>query len=181
MPSKAEDVRGKVVVFFGALPVKEAEFASDDYEWLNAELRGVNTKTLRYISPKPGVDYLVIGEKPAPPAPLPAGVVNREEQVRFAAAKQRAERFDEALAEAERIGREFYGHPDETLTLNDQPADVIFGGVRKVFECQDFWPRGDTDLQPRHGTEVTYSKFEVDIEELNDLIKGNPTTIFYEE
>src|SRR5262245_54372216 len=84
---------------------------------------------------------------------------------------------EEALKEADRIGKEFYSGPDETLRLNDEPADSVFGGVRKVVECQDIWPRGDDDLPPGHGTEVSYSMFEVDIEELNDLIKGKEVTI----
>lgn len=91
---------------------------------------------------------------------------------------------DDALKEAKSIGNEEYGDTgDESLRINDQPAISVFGGVRKLIECQDtvIFDRGDSSLPPSHGTEVTYSFLEVDAEELDDLIKGEAVTVLYEQ
>ena len=50
---------------------------------------------------------------------------------------------------------------DKSLTLNDRPARQEFLGFRKVVEISNPFPRPQSTEKPRHGTEITYSFFEV--------------------
>ncbi len=97
---------------------------------------------------------------------------------------------DQAYEEAERIGKEDYDDTAEgsgDLLWDERPGVWVFAGVRKLIECQD---TASTMVKlpdrvrnsPVHGTEVTYSQFEVaDEEGLTKLVKGDPVTLLYEE
>ncbi|MEO8608309.1 MAG: DUF4288 domain-containing protein [Chloroflexota bacterium] len=87
-----------------------------------------------------------------------------------------ADSTEEAFKMARAIGTERFGDIDDTLRLDDKPAKSVFGGVRKLVDCED------KDLHPGHGTEVTYFEFELDSEEgLKQLIDGETVTVEYEE
>lgn len=73
---------------------------------------------------------------------------------------------------------------DDGLTLNDMPAKRVFKGVRKLIKISN---PTDSDLDqwedpPIHGTEVTYSYFElVSQEAINNLVTGKSVTVDYVE
>ncbi|HEY9871024.1 MAG TPA: hypothetical protein V6D08_17800 [Candidatus Obscuribacterales bacterium] len=71
---------------------------------------------------------------------------------------------------------------DDTITVDNKPAQRLFAGIRKVVTIQN--PEGITAEQsgPTMGTEVTYSLFEVASEEdLEKLANGDAVTVTYVE
>jgi hypothetical protein len=53
---------------------------------------------------------------------------------------------------------------------------MVFGGVRKLIECQD------GEMQPQHGTEVSYSQMEAGSEgDITKLVQGEAVTVLYTE
>jgi len=69
---------------------------------------------------------------------------------------------------------------DKSLTLNDRPARQEFLGFRKVVEISNPFPRPQSTEKPRHGTEITYSFFEVTSRaQLTKLAKGLPVQVTY--
>jgi uncharacterized protein DUF4288 len=89
----------------------------------------------------------------------------------------KADSRDEAFEKAEKIGKRDYddGDSDSGTTIDGQPARVVFGGVRVIVECRD------SEKRPGHGTEVTYSEFEVKGENnLQKLIQGDTVRVVYE-
>lgn len=87
-----------------------------------------------------------------------------------------ADSVEQGFQEAERMGRENIVE-DDTLTVNDKPAICVFGGVRKLVECED--TTQDSTKRPKHGTEVTYSKFEVTEANLQAFIASRSVEVHY--
>jgi hypothetical protein len=82
-----------------------------------------------------------------------------------------AESEEEAFAKAEERGREDAG-ADDSLRVNDEPAELVFAGVRKLVLCQD------EDRRPTDGTEVSYTEMEVRSEEaIHKLVAGEPVSV----
>jgi hypothetical protein len=73
---------------------------------------------------------------------------------------------------------------DEELSWKDQPAELVYGGIRKVVACAPN-PQTEelTDFEKLHdGVEATYSGFTVRGEAaLRELISGAPVAVVYEE
>jgi hypothetical protein len=91
----------------------------------------------------------------------------------------------EAWQIARQIGEEEYGDDgDESLKIDGEPAVSVFGGIRKLIECMPTvvseldW---NEDFKPGHLTEITYSGYEVDIEELPKLINGEMAVVTYQD
>ncbi len=97
-----------------------------------------------------------------------------------------ADSLTNAFSQADEIGQTYYGHNDDSLRLNDQPALSIFAGIRKLVECQEI-VSNDLDYQkanskPGHGTEITYIELEVNSQEaLDKLVGGNEVEVVYDE
>ena len=86
---------------------------------------------------------------------------------------------EDAYAKAERYGREDESSQDESLTWEGRPAQLVFGGVRKVIEIRNASMARD---QPGDGAEITYSQFDLDSDEsLSKLIKGEEVRVLYSE
>jgi hypothetical protein len=82
----------------------------------------------------------------------------------------------EALQKAIERGKIDEGDSSGTYLYDRKPAIMIYGGIRKITQCDD------SDQRPGDGTEVTYSEFLVDSnEKLLKLIKGDPVDIFYDD
>ncbi|HYO72747.1 MAG TPA: hypothetical protein VEU33_42395, partial [Archangium sp.] len=76
----------------------------------------------------------------------------------------RAEDADEARALAEKHGREACAGASDGLTLDDKPARLVFGGVRKLLSCAPnpfpFKPGASPEVETiENGVEATYSSF----------------------
>ena len=83
-----------------------------------------------------------------------------------------AKSAEEAFAKAEELGREDAGDDDGSLRLNNEPAELVFAGVRKLVLCRD------QDRRPTDGTEVSYNEMEVRSEEaIHKLIAGQPVSV----
>jgi hypothetical protein len=80
---------------------------------------------------------------------------------------------EEAFAKAEQRARDdACMSPDESFTWGGQPAEWVFGGVRKLMLCMDQQKR------PGDGTEVTYLEGEASSwQALQKLIHGKPVSI----
>jgi hypothetical protein len=75
---------------------------------------------------------------------------------------------EEVLEKARERGRKEETEGDESLTRDDQPMRIVFGGVRKIVEC-DCSEEGVLG----EGDELTYSEMIVeDRNDLNKLIHG---------
>jgi len=82
---------------------------------------------------------------------------------------------EDAHSEAERIGR-FAAENAGDIWLDERPSQMVFGGVRKLIECQD------GEMQPQHGTEVSYSQMEAGSEgDITKLVQGEAVTVLYTE
>jgi hypothetical protein len=82
-----------------------------------------------------------------------------------------AESQEEAFAKAEERGREDAA-ADDTLRIDNEAAELVFAGVRKLVLCQD------EDRQPADGTEVSYTEMEVSSEEaIRKLVAGQPVSV----
>ncbi len=88
---------------------------------------------------------------------------------------------NEARLKAEEIG-EAEAAIDDGLMLNGLPAERVFSGIRKLVNVSNP-PTLDLDKDnPTHGTEVTYSVFEVaSEEELRSLANGGEVNVRYVE
>lgn len=70
------------------------------------------------------------------------------------------------------------------LTWNGQPAQMVFGGIRKVVACaaNPGLPGDGTVTRIHEGAEATYSRFLVQGKaEFRKLIEGKPVPVVYEE
>jgi len=87
-----------------------------------------------------------------------------------------ARRYGEECGRAEAI--------ENGVELDGKPADLVFGGVRKVVSCaSNPKRRGQSEVFRMHnGVEATYSTFIVQGEkELSKLLRGDPVAVTYEE
>ena len=96
-----------------------------------------------------------------------------------------AETTNEAWEKAVIFGRQEEGDSQGTFTWDEKPAMWMFGGVRKLMECErsldQHGENGESNALGE-GSEITYSQFEVESEEaLTKLIQGEPVTIYYEK
>lgn len=82
----------------------------------------------------------------------------------------------EAEKKAIRRAREDEGDSSGTYTYEGRAATWVVAGIRKLIECQD------GENCPADGTEITYSVFEADNEDIvEQLASGGSVTIRYEE
>jgi hypothetical protein len=78
----------------------------------------------------------------------------------------------EAFAKAERRGQEQAGDDGGTFRWGDEPAEWVFGGVRKLTLCED------EESRPGDGTEVSYLEMEVESKAaLGRLLNGRPVRV----
>jgi len=76
------------------------------------------------------------------------------------------------------LARRDEGDDDGSLCIDDEPCELILGGLRKVVEVSH---AGLEDV-PKHGDEISYSKFEVaDGDALRRLIDGDEAAVVYVE
>jgi hypothetical protein len=95
---------------------------------------------------------------------------------------------DTAWLKAEERGRADCGDSNGSLTLDGKPAELRYGGVRKLISPRRSAERlvqtpddEPVDL-PEDGTEVTYSRFVVsNREDLKALASGLPVSGVYKE
>jgi Domain of unknown function (DUF4288) len=80
---------------------------------------------------------------------------------------------DEALAKAGKVAQERYGGDDSnSLRCDGRPAERVFGGIRRLIECED------SDQQPSDGTEVTYQFLVVESKkELDALLADRDVVV----
>ena len=82
----------------------------------------------------------------------------------------------EAYMKARERGKQEEGDSSGTLYYGDEPASMVFAGVRKITTCEE------AEKRPDNGTEITYSEFEVDSEEkIRSLVNGDPVFVLYED
>jgi len=87
----------------------------------------------------------------------------------------------DAWKKAEELGRT-ERIDDESLTVDDQPASLQFGGVRKLVTIQNPFPASPNAEVPSDRSEITYSTFTLNSEEdLKQLVTGGSVTLVYEE
>ncbi|WP_157758568.1 DUF4288 domain-containing protein [Cystobacter fuscus] len=89
----------------------------------------------------------------------------------------------EALARAEERGRQATDPQDE-ITWNGKPAEIVFGGIRKLITCAADPILSNQALVTRlhDGVEATYSSFTVNSKaELDALIRGESVAVLYDE
>jgi len=67
----------------------------------------------------------------------------------------RASNEEEAKLKAHQIARSQVDPPDETLTLDGEPAELVFVGLRKIISVAHI----DSSEELRSGDEITYSEF----------------------
>ncbi len=88
----------------------------------------------------------------------------------------------DAFEKADLIG-EKVSNIDDLLTLDDdQPAEMVYMGVRKLIEIHDSLSTPDElhMTRPAHGTEVSYSYMEVDSEDkLKQLVNRESVEVTY--
>ena len=86
---------------------------------------------------------------------------------------------EEALDWANEQGKLEAAIDDDGLTIDNHPAERLFGGIRKLIEITN--AAGSTaEDQPRSGAEVSYSEFAVpDEETLQRLGSGESVTVQY--
>lgn len=91
-----------------------------------------------------------------------------------------ANSFEEAEKTAKIFGKENEAL-DDGLTIDGIPATRIFAGVRKIISIVNEKPPMN-EVPPSHGSEVTYSEFEVpDMEALMKLGRGEVVILRYIE
>jgi hypothetical protein len=83
----------------------------------------------------------------------------------------------EAAERAETEGRRQEALVDPSLTLNGEAAKKVFGGVRKVVECEPLDGQGVLS----DGAEVTYSELTLEGRaSLDRFIAGEPVWVLYD-
>jgi hypothetical protein len=87
-----------------------------------------------------------------------------------------AEDIDEAWEKAEARAKQEEGDDDGSLLLDEQPAAVVFAGIRTMSEVA----HGEEEGQLRSGDEITYSEFQVsDEESVRRLVNGEEVSVNY--
>ena len=85
---------------------------------------------------------------------------------------------DSALVSAEARARSDEGDSEGSFTWEGRPAEWVFVGIRKLISVS---PRTSGAVLSS-GDELTYSQFEVaSLEAVNDLARGSPVQLRYEE
>ena len=70
------------------------------------------------------------------------------------------------------------GDSDGSLTMDGQPATMVFAGIRKVITVSHWEKEGKLN----HGDEITYSEFQVSDEaSIQKLVKWEEVTLEYIE
>ena len=83
---------------------------------------------------------------------------------------------DGAREEAEARARAEEGDDDGTLSFDDQPATLVFAGIRKMSEVAHVGEDG----RLRGGDEITFSEFEVsDEQSVRALVTGEEVVVRY--
>lgn len=86
----------------------------------------------------------------------------------------------EACEQAELFGQ-VEADLDDGITIDDVPAIRVFAGIRKLISISNPGPSQDK-TPPVHGTELTYSEYQVpDMETLMKLGKGETVDVRYFE
>lgn len=86
----------------------------------------------------------------------------------------KAESEEEALKKAEIRSREDEG--EDGLTLDGQPAEFVFLGLRKLVRCVD------GENRPTDGTEVTYNTlFFANQQALDDFVAGKEACATFDD
>ena len=105
---------------------------------------------------------------------LPGGISVHENVVLFEAGSPEA-----AAGKATQYAKAEQGAHDD-LMVNDEPAEMLFVGIRKLVNISNPHPASLDDDPPRERTEVTYSEFELkDETELKKLVAGQDVTVTY--
>lgn len=82
----------------------------------------------------------------------------------------------EAWDRAKEMARQDEGDSSGSLHLDDEPCELVFGGLRKVVELA----HAGTGSAPGHGDELTYSEYEVaDKDALRRLIADEDVALLY--
>lgn len=83
-----------------------------------------------------------------------------------------------ALAAAHERARKDEGDSRGTFTWNDQPAEWVFAGVRKLISVS----HDGANAEPRHGDELTYSEHVVgSLDAVRQLAQGHSVPVRYDE
>ena len=91
---------------------------------------------------------------------------------------------EEAMVRAEELGQGSASTSDEGVTWGGKPADIVFGGVRKLLTCAADPASGEMSpvTKLHDGVEATYSTFTVKSRaELDALIRGDAVSVLYDE
>ncbi len=89
-----------------------------------------------------------------------------------------AEDSDSAWAKAAEWAKREEGDSDGSLTVDDQPATLVFAGIRKLITVSHWQEEGKLN----HGDEITYSQLQVsDEESVRKLANGEEVTVEYLE
>lgn len=87
-----------------------------------------------------------------------------------------AEDVDGAWEKAEARARQEEGDDDGTLSVDGQPATLVFAGIRKMSEVA----HAEEEGRLRSGDEITYSEFEVTGEEsIRALMAGEEVSVTF--
>lgn len=93
---------------------------------------------------------------------------------------------EEAYNKAKSIGKYQEGDSNGTFMWNEIPSIIIFGGIRKLIECQNspeqIISNQSDENYPEDGSEISYSQFIVENkEDLKNLINGEEVKVIYSE
>ncbi len=79
-----------------------------------------------------------------------------------------AENNDEACEKAEAWAKQEEGDSDGSLRVDEQPATLVFAGIRKIIRVSHWEEEG----RLKHGDEITYSEFQVsDEKSIRELVE----------
>jgi hypothetical protein len=83
---------------------------------------------------------------------------------------------DSAFAKAVEWAKREEGDSDGSLTVNDQPATLVFAGIRKLITVSHWEQEGKLS----HGDEITYSEFQVSNEaSIRELRNSSNQVLFW--
>ena len=105
---------------------------------------------------------------------------NKQKQFNFSAWENvyliEASDYDEVREKAEMAARDEEGDDGGTLVWDGEPAETVFGGIRKIISCSN------PETRPESKTELTYSEFLVEGEQnLRRLCAGDSVQVLYVE
>lgn len=92
-----------------------------------------------------------------------------------------AESFEDAHKIAQSKAILDASNPDQTLTYDDKPCKILYGGIRKIIECSNDDIEDDNPSETiSSGTELSYSQFIVkNTNDLNKLINNDDVYLYY--